>query len=250
VGDALTNVVRWPARAVLFDFYGTLGESDWEEWWMEVVFGRRGYAIPREPDRRWSIDRYDGHEHLEHSQSETHYSAWLREQWEGLARDCGVPPEEVEEVLEELAAQRNQFRMRLYPEALDVVRTLKDRGFRVGVCSNWDWDLDRHLDQVGLSGMVDGRVSSAWVGARKPHRRVFDAALAAVEVDAEDAVFVGDNWRADVEGARAIGLRVVHAWRHDDHPGDWLPVPPEPPDDVPRVRDLRELLDLLELAPT
>jgi putative hydrolase of the HAD superfamily len=240
MGEPLTTT-----RAVVFDFYGTLGESNWEEWWIDTVLGARGYRLTAEIDRRWSLDEYDGREHLEHSETEAHYRAWLDQRWEGLLRDCGVRADEVPEVLEEMALKRDEFSMRLYPEVPAVLTELRARGLRLAVCSNWDWDLDRHLADVGLSAAFDARVSSAWVGARKPHRRIFEATLAALEVDAADAVFVGDNWRADVEGPRAVGMRAVHVWRHDEHPGEWLPVPPPPPPDVPRIRDLSPLPSLL-----
>ena len=49
-------------------------------------------------------------------------------------------------------------------------------------------------------------VSSAWVGARKPHRRIYDAVLDQLGVAPDDALFVGDTWTCDVEGPRAAGL--------------------------------------------
>jgi hypothetical protein len=51
---------------------------------------------------------------------------------------------------------------------------------------------------------------------------------------------VGDNWRADVEGARAAGLWPVHLWRHAQHPGDWLPSAPDDPGPVPRIAEVRK----------
>jgi FMN phosphatase YigB (HAD superfamily) len=49
---------------------------------------------------------------------------------------------------------------------------------------------------------------------------------------------VGDSWVADVEGARAVGIRAVHVWRHAHALSD-------PPEDVVRVPDLRPLPALL-----
>src|SRR5207244_3133094 len=104
------------------------------------------------------------------------YRAWMRERWLGLLRGCGVPHAHHAAVLESIETKRASWRMRLYPEVPEVLRALKDRGLRLVVCSNWDWDLDRQLELAGVAEFVDERVCSAWVGARKPHRRMFDAA--------------------------------------------------------------------------
>jgi putative hydrolase of the HAD superfamily len=229
-------------RAVLFDFYGTLAAAEWDEWFVETVLRERGYRLDPEADRRWTADVYDGHEHLEESQSEERYASWIRTRTRGLLRDCGVPDEELDAVVAAMDEGRARFRMKPYPETIAVLEELKARGLLVVVCSNWDWDLDDHLRHTGILPLLDGRVSSAWVGARKPHPRIFRESLATVGVDAVDALFVGDNWRADVEGPLAAGMRPVHVWRHREHPGDWLPKPPPDSGDVLRVADLTELL--------
>jgi len=47
------------------------------------------------------------------------------------------------------------------------------------------------------------------VGAAKPHREIFLRGLAAVDASPERAVHVGDDYWADVVGAREIGIRPV-----------------------------------------
>lgn len=231
--------------AVLLDFYGTLGESDWEEWWMGTVLAERGYAFRDGVDRRWSANAWDGQAHDEHSRSEAHYREWESARWRGLLRELEVVEGDLDDLVEALHERRGEFRMRAYPETREVLAELRARGLRLAVCSNWDWDLDRHLEETGVLDLVDARVSSAWVGARKPHPRIFEAALAEVGASPERTLFVGDNWRADVEGPMALGMQAVHVWRHDEHPGDWIPRPPEASPDVPRISDLWPLLDLL-----
>ena len=56
-----------------------------------------------------------------------------------------------------------------------VLRDLRGRGVALAICSNWDWDLHEAIESAGLTGAVDVVVSSAWVGARKPHPRIYDA---------------------------------------------------------------------------
>ena len=232
-------------RAVLPDFYGTLGESEWSDWWMDTVLAEYGHRLDPETAARWSANAWDGEEHHEHSTSAEAYEAWERQRWHAMLAEHGIEGEGGEVLLDRLTARRREFRMQLYPEAMEVLAELRGRGLRLAVCSNWDWDLDYHLEYTGVADAVDVRVSSAWVGARKPHPRIFESTLAELGVDADDALFVGDNWEADVEGPLAAGLRAVHVWRHDTHPGDWLPRPPDPPPGVARIDDLQALPDLL-----
>jgi putative hydrolase of the HAD superfamily len=75
------------------------------------------------------------------------------------------------------------------------------------VVSNWDCSLSEVLERVGLRGLVDAVVVSAVVGASKPDAAIFQAGLAAAACDAGEAVHVGDSPEADVDGARAAGVR-------------------------------------------
>ena len=230
---------------VLFDFYGTLAESDWESWWLGEILEARGYEFRPTADNTWSANAWDGQTHDEHSVDEAAYEAWEMDRWRGLLRDHEIHEDDVESIVKEFHTRRGEFTMVPYEESLEVLRELRGRGLRIAICSNWDWDLDRHLDETGVLPLVDARVSSAWVGARKPHPRIFEATLAEVGATAAETLFVGDNWKADVEGPLALGMSPVHIWRHGDDPGDWIPKPPDDGGGVPRIEDLRELYDLV-----
>ena len=96
---------------------------------------------------------------------------------------------------------------RLYPECLPVLRTLGQRGYIVGVISNWDNRLQGLLQGLGVMSCVRHVSISAVVGWEKPHGNIFAHALDAVGVAAARAVHVGDSLHADVEGARRAGLQ-------------------------------------------
>jgi putative hydrolase of the HAD superfamily len=226
-------------RAVLLDFYGTLGESEWNEHWLVDLLAARGYTLSAGTGQHVAGEAYDGEEHDEHSVDADAYAAWMHSRWIALLRASGVPDADHDEVLAAITAARAGWQIRLYPEVTGVLAALRDRGLRLVVCSNWDWDLDRHLDATGLTPLLHGRVSSAWVGARKPHPRMFAAAVDVAGVDASEAVFVGDSWTADVEGAVAAGLRPVLVARN------WLVHERAASAGVARIHDLRGLLDLV-----
>ncbi len=99
--------------------------------------------------------------------------------------------------------------------------------YRLLVATNADASGERDvraaLYRVGLDGLVDGVVSSRDVGARKPDKVFFRAALlraghAGVPLPAHEAVMVGDSWPNDVAGAKAAGLRAVWFNPHGARP--------------------------------
>ena len=130
-----------------------------------------------------------------------------------------------------------------YDETGAVLAELRSRGVTLAICSNWDWDLEEAIEAAGLTGTVDVTVSSAWVGARKPHRRMYDAVLDRIDVAPADALFVGDTWTCDVEGPRAAGLVPLYLRRA--HLGVDRTAPDDHhTQDVHRAEDLRPVLDL------
>jgi putative hydrolase of the HAD superfamily len=134
-------------------------------------------------------------------------------------------------------------RIDAYDEVAQVLSELRERGLALAICSNWDWDLVQAVEAAGLLGSVDVTVSSAWVGARKPHPRIYRHTLERLGVAPEDALFVGDNWACDVEGPRALGMRAVYVRRPHCPPDRTLPDDHERHADVRRVTDLTALLD-------
>ena len=106
------------------------------------------------------------------------------------------------------------LRFRAFPDALPLLRTLRERGVRAVAASNWDASLPEGLERAGLAPYLDGAVSSAVVGAAKPDPAVFRAALEQAGCEAGEAFHVGDSLQGDVEGARAAGIRVALLDRH------------------------------------
>ena len=107
-----------------------------------------------------------------------------------------------------LDALMGSLRFEAFADAPPVLTELGARGVRRVVVSNWDCSLAGVVAELGLE--VDGVVTSAEVGASKPERRIFDAALAAAGCAAAEVVHVGDSLDTDVAGARAAGIRALH----------------------------------------
>jgi len=96
-----------------------------------------------------------------------------------------------------------------YADAVPALKTLKARGFRLVVVSNWDVSLHSVLERLGLARSLDGVVTSAEAGARKPSPEIFRRALEVAGASAADAIHVGDSLEDDVAGARRAGIEPV-----------------------------------------
>ena len=133
-----------------------------------------------------------------------------------------VDDEELTRFLEAEHAAWNPARQ-LAAHTPALLESLRERGLKLGLVSNaFDpgWLLRGDLEQMGLAERLDFAVFSSEVGKRKPHPAIFERALEALDVAAEDAVFVGDRLYEDVRGAGELGMATVQAlwFRADEHP--------------------------------
>jgi putative hydrolase of the HAD superfamily len=108
------------------------------------------------------------------------------------------------------------IRFRAYPDAAPSLVELGAQGLRLVCVSNWDFSLPEVLARCGLADLLDGVVTSAGVGARKPDPRIFEAALDLAGCAAADSLHVGDTPEDDLEGARAAGIRALLIDRDGD----------------------------------
>lgn len=229
-------------KAVLFDFYNTLAETtNFGPSWEELV-AELGYDLPPGVRERWWNDGIDGTEHDQHSVSRDHYVAWQRARTQSMLGECGVPETAHDHFIERVREISAHNRIDAYAETADVLRELRARGVALAICSNWDWDLREAIESAGLTGAVDVVVSSAWVGARKPHDRIYTHTLDMLGVAPEDALFVGDTWTCDVEGPRAAGMQAVYLRRTHLGHDHTAPEPEQRPRDVHHAEDLRSVV--------
>jgi putative hydrolase of the HAD superfamily len=101
------------------------------------------------------------------------------------------------------------LRFAAYPDARPALEAARRRGRRLVVVSNWDVSLKGVLDRLGLARLLDGIVTSAAAGARKPAPEIFTQALELAGARPEEAIHVGDSLVEDVGGARAAGIAPI-----------------------------------------
>ena len=127
-----------------------------------------------------------------------------------------------------------------FEDTVPALAALKEQGYLLGVLSNLRRDMDQLCQQLGLAQYLDFCISPLEAGAEKPDKAMFLAALSRLNIEAGEAVHVGDQYRSDVEGAQAVGIHGVLLDR-----GGWR----EDVTDCPKVASLDELGSLLEGAP-
>lgn len=206
-----------PLRAVLFDLDGTLRHSEPEGYATFLRFLEElGYPLTAE--RRAHGERWTHYywaiapelkEDIEAFGADTP-EFWKRyAERQILALDLGGDADT-------LAAQLNRmFTERYHPVnyvPADVRPTLsrvRAAGYTVGLVSNRTGALDGLVTELGLDGLFHFTLSAGQAGAWKPAPEIFRRAVALAGCAPAAAMYVGDNYYADIEGARGAGLQPV-----------------------------------------
>jgi 2-haloacid dehalogenase len=150
--------------------------------------------------------------------------------------------------LDSLGLQNSVLRDRLmdlyrvlaaFPEVPDLLRTLKQSGFKTAILSNGTAAmLDSAVAGAGLGALFDAVLSADAVGAFKTHPKVYQYALDQLGVPASAVAFQSCNaW--DAHGAADFGMRVVWCNRYGQR-RERLPGSPDH-----EIRTLAELPGLL-----
>ncbi|MFP3985049.1 MAG: HAD family hydrolase [Candidatus Bathyarchaeia archaeon] len=105
------------------------------------------------------------------------------------------------------------------------------------------------LKRFNLTRFFDAVVVSGEIGIRKPHPLLFKEALRQIDRQAEEAVFIGDSLKADINGAKKVGFKTVlvenAGLRKNPYAvaGELEPFPVEPDVKIPNLKHLSEVLD-------
>jgi putative hydrolase of the HAD superfamily len=214
-------------RAVIFDLWETL--VDWNpEAAAEMVasIASRSGVPPEEFHRRWD------------TAENPRYVGPIRD----ALRSVGV----AEEALEEICAVRLDYSRRaLVPRkrVVETLRTLRERGFRIGLITVCSEEVELLFPDSSLSGLFDAEVFSNAVALAKPDPRIYLHCCELLGVAPGEAVFVGDGANDELEGARRVGMEAILIHRPGEDPpwpglADWNGL---------RVTSIPEVLEALKL---
>lgn len=126
---------------------------------------------------------------------------------------------------------------RLAPGAREVLAGLRANGYLVGVLTNRTKPIYQEIYDLNLDLHLDFFLTGGQVGAFKPHTRLFEQVLDLIKVPAEESIYVGDNYPADILGAKSANIQPIL----------FDPLGLYPDTTAPAIKDLGEIFDLLEI---
>ncbi|HRW17975.1 MAG TPA: HAD family hydrolase [Dermatophilaceae bacterium] len=217
---ALSGLPVVPIDGVILDYHSTLAHGGDPAGWVAdawTILGRPGSpadsltgryaALLAFLDRIWEhASRLDptGERDLDPARHREVYDATVAGQ-SALAADPELADALYRTLLDQWTA---------YADTEPMLRGLRAAGVRTVVLSNMGLELAPVLERQGIAGLVDGVLMSWQVGAVKPRRSAFEAALAVLGLPAERVLMVGDN-HVDDAGAVALGIRTLLLPRTD-----------------------------------
>ncbi|MFS8603695.1 HAD family hydrolase [Priestia megaterium] len=118
-----------------------------------------------------------------------------------------------------------------------VLKELKKKGLLLGMITNGFTDFQwMNIKALRIDHYFDTILVSEQEGIKKPHKDIFLRALKALDVSAEESVYIGDHPENDVLGARGAGMHAV--WKKDAFfDGSFT--------DSYIIEDLKELLNVM-----
>ncbi len=196
-------------RAIVFDFGQTLVDSSGGFRAAEQEAQEKAFAALCLADREEFLSVYRAIRTAFHARSRFSRKAIL----EGVFHHYGREPDPVLlEGWETAYWQRVQAMTRVFPEAGEVLRKLKERAYRLALITNAQGqqeegrhrlanypELERLFEVVVVAG--EGGIPP------KPDPAPFRLCLEMLGIPPEEAVYVGDDWRIDVCGAEAVGMQ-------------------------------------------
>ena len=103
------------------------------------------------------------------------------------------------------------FQKKLFPGTIACLDELRSIGFHLHIITNGFEEVQYiKLQNCGLDSFFDVIVCSEAVGQNKPARAIFQYALKEAGCNAENAIMIGDDFRADISGALNSGMKAIH----------------------------------------
>ena len=128
----------------------------------------------------------------------------------------------------------------VFPDVPLTLARLSSAGYRLGVVSNRRKPYNEQLATLGLLDYFEFCLYAGDLERWKPNPEMFAIALRKLDLPAQDVVYVGDNYYADVVGARGAGLWPVLLDPDNLFPEAGCPV-------IPSMGDLPGLLQEQEV---
>ena len=93
---------------------------------------------------------------------------------------------------------------------IDYMRGLRERGYKLAICTNnvREWE-GRWRAMLPVDEIFDVVVDSAFVGSRKPERRIYEITLERLATSSRETLFI-DDVEVNCQAAREVGMEAIH----------------------------------------
>jgi HAD superfamily hydrolase (TIGR01549 family) len=144
---------------------------------------------------------------------ENDFDGCCRELIEGI-----YPVTATEEQVAELAEERYVSFVDIIELAENILPLLSELGerYRLALLSNFPCgrSIRDGIGRLGMTEHFEVIVVSGEVGWVKPDPRPYELLLGELGEDPADCVYVGDNWLADVQGSKGMGMKSILTTEH------------------------------------
>lgn len=231
-------------RAIVFDFGQTLVDSSEGFRLAEKEAQGKVFAALGLTEREEFLPVYRAIRTAFHARSLFSRRAILEELFRRYGRD---PDPLLLEQWETAYWQRITAMTRVFPEAEEVLRKLRERAYRLALITNAQGQREEGRHRLGNYPELEALFEAVIVAGEggippKPDPAPFRICLKTMGLTPEEAVYVGDDWRIDIQGAESVGMQPV--WlKHRLVRRNWPAVETA----VPVIDRLDALLDVEKL---
>jgi putative hydrolase of the HAD superfamily len=204
------------AKAILFDLYGTLIDIETDESMEEIYRGIAHYLTYQGVFlHRWEVrDRYYRlMKQQKEACSEEYPEIDVEAIWRAFLLQEGIQGAPARRKLALILAHIyrgiSRKRLQLYPDVKRVLDELRP-AYRMALISDAQpcYALPE-MKAMRLDGYFDPVIISAQYGFRKPDKRLTEKALAMMNLDPSEVIFVGNDMYRDVYGASRLGIKAI-----------------------------------------
>lgn len=138
----------------------------------------------------------------------------LKRMWLCLL-DFDIDDEALAQQMNELFLQMLPSRTLLFPDTIEVLTYLQDKGYSLHLITNGFEEVQHNkLKHSGLAPFFPVVVTSECSNSLKPQKEIFEYALNKTGATVNESLMIGDTLDVDVAGAMNIGMDAVHVNYH------------------------------------
>lgn len=152
-----------------------------------------------------------------------HHSYIRENRFKMVFDEMGVACPENHVEIGEIYLQTLPGKRHLLEGALDILNYVTEKSYGVHIVTNGFNDIQaKKIASSGIDHFFKNVITFENANAKKPDPKIFAYALEVAEALPEESIMIGDNWIADIMGAKTFGLDTVYlnpaGLKFDDSP--------------------------------